>query len=246
MARERPLRDLRTISRTLSREVAKLTFAEPVTHVYNPLEYARAPHEAYLEAHGKGTKEVLLFGMNPGPFGMAQTGVPFGDVAMVREFLGITGKVSRPPNEHPKRLVSGFECTRSEVSGTRVWGWARDRFGTAGRFFERFYITNYCPLVFMEESGKNFTPDKLPARERELLFAACDAALRDVVATVQPRFVVGVGTFARDRAKAALTDFDGVIGTILHPSPASPKANKGWAEIVDKELAALGITLPSK
>lgn len=246
MAKGSAPRDLKTISRNLSREVSKLEFAAPISHVYNPLEYARVPHEAYLEAHGGGPREVLLFGMNPGPFGMAQTGVPFGDVAMVRNFLGITGAVKRPPNEHPKRLVTGFDCPRSEVSGTRVWGWAKDRFGTASRFFERFYITNYCPLVFMEESGKNFTPDKLPAREREPLFAACDEALRHIVEIVQPRFVVGIGTFARDRAKAALAGYDGVIGTILHPSPASPKANKGWAEIVDRELAALGVKLPPK
>jgi single-strand selective monofunctional uracil DNA glycosylase len=244
MARARAPRDLKAISRNLSREVSKLEFSAPVSHVYNPLEYARAPHEAYLEAHGQGKKHVLLFGMNPGPFGMAQTGVPFGDVGMVRDFLKVQGKVLRPPNEHPKRLVTGFDCARSEVSGSRVWGWARDRFGTAERFFERFYVTNYCPLVFMEESGKNFTPDKLPAREREPLFAACDDALRSIVTTVEPRFVIGIGTFARDRAKAALSDFDGVIGTILHPSPASPKANKGWAGIVDRELAALGIDVP--
>jgi single-strand selective monofunctional uracil DNA glycosylase len=244
MARDRPIRDLKTISRNLSREVSKLEFAAPVAYVYNPLEYARAPHEAYLAAHGQGQKQVLLFGMNPGPFGMAQTGVPFGDVGMVRDFLGITGAVKRPPSEHPKRLITGFDCPRSEVSGSRVWGWARDRFGTANRFFERFYVTNYCPLVFMEDSGRNFTPDKLPAREREPLFAACDEAIRSIVATVTPRFVIGIGTFARDRARAALPDFDGVIGTILHPSPASPKANKGWADIVDRELAALGITVP--
>ena len=53
------------ISRALSREVNKLKFAEPVTHVYNPLAYARAPHEAFLERWGGGKKEVVLVGMNP-------------------------------------------------------------------------------------------------------------------------------------------------------------------------------------
>jgi single-strand selective monofunctional uracil DNA glycosylase len=232
------------ISRDLSRAVTRLSFDEPITHVYDPLSYARAPHEAYLAKYGVGKKKVLLVGMNPGPFGMAQTGVPFGDVAMVRDFLGIEAATKRPDPEHPKRPVLGFECTRSEVSGTRLWGFARDRFGTAKRFFEDFFVANYCPLVFMEASGKNFTPDKLPARERDALFAVCDRALARIVDELRPSVVVGVGVFARDRALAALSGFSGTIGTVLHPSPASPKANRGWAAIAAKELTELGVKLP--
>jgi len=229
------------VSRDLSRAVGKLAFSEPVAHVYNPLDYARAPHEAYLSAWGQGKKLVLLVGMNPGPFGMAQTGVPFGDVAMVRDWMRVQGAVKRPPKEHPKRPVLGFECARSEVSGSRLWGWARERFETPERFFERFFVTNYCPLAFLEASGRNVTPDKLAARERAALFAPCDEALRCIVREVKPDFVVGVGVFAAERAALALPGFGGVIGTVLHPSPASPKANRGWAKEMDRELAALGV-----
>ena len=229
------------ISRALSERVAALRFAEPVACVYNPLEYARAPHEQYLSRYGSGTKEVLLLGMNPGPFGMAQTGVPFGDVAMVRDWLGIDAPVAKPVREHPKRPVLGFACRRSEVSGTRLWGWARDRFGTPERFFARFFVANYCPLVFMETSAANRTPDKLPAAEAAALFAACDDALRDVVRLLRPRLVVGVGAFAERRARAALGGSDLAIGTILHPSPASPLANRGWAVTVERQLRDLGV-----
>ena len=164
-------------SRQLSDQVDALRFPS-VPYVYNPLVYARAPHEAYLERWGaKAPREVLMLGMNPGPFGMAQTGVPFGDVAMVRAFLGITGAVDRPPREHPRRPIAGFGCPRSEVSGTRFWGWARDRFGTPERFFEDVFVANWCPLVFMEESGRNRPPDKLPADERTELFRVCNDAL---------------------------------------------------------------------
>jgi single-strand selective monofunctional uracil DNA glycosylase len=235
---------LAEISRALSRAVGRLRFGEPVRHVYDPLDYAREPHETYLGRYGATPKRVLLVGMNPGPFGMAQTGIPFGDVAMVRDFMKIEGPVKRPPNEHPKRPILGFACPRSEVSGTRLWGFARNRFGSAERFFEDFFVTNYCPLVFMENSGRNFTPDKLPAHERGPLFDACDTALRRIVDTLEPQFVIGVGAFARNRAKAALTNYGGVIGTVLHPSPASPKANRGWAEIAERELALLGVNLP--
>jgi single-strand selective monofunctional uracil DNA glycosylase len=237
-----------SISRELSKRVGKLEFEAPVTHVYNPLEYARAPHELYLEQWGKGPKRALLLGMNPGPFGMAQTGVPFGDLGMVRDFLGVTGKVGRPTLEHPKRPVEGFGCPRGEVSGKRLWGFAQQRFGSAAKFFEHFFVVNYCPLAFMEESGANRTPDKLPKAEQQALFAACDAALAAITRELTPQFVIGVGAFATTRAKLALPDFKGTIATISHPSPASPKANRGWAELVEKELVehGLGALLPKK
>lgn len=223
----------------------RLEFSAPVTHVYNPLEYARVPHEAYLERYGSGPKEVLLVGMNPGPFGMAQTGVPFGDIALVRDFLGITGAVTRPASEHPARPVLGFELGRGEVSGQRLWGWARDTFTTSDRFFSRFFVANYCPLAFLEESGKNRTPDKLPKAEQAALFAACDRALLELVEELRPELVVGVGAFAEKRARVALEKHGTKVATILHPSPASPKANQGWGRLASAELAKLGVKLPS-
>lgn len=234
---------LPAIARELSAAVAGLTFGPPVTHVYDPLRYAREPHERYLRRFGAGAKEVVLVGMNPGPWGMVQTGVPFGEVALVRGWLGIEGTVGSPADEHPKRPVEGFDCSRSEVSGRRLWGWARERFGTAERFFERFFVANYCPLAFLEQSGRNRTPDKLPAAEREPLFAACDSALRGTVERLGPRWVVGIGGFAEGRARAALDGLEVSIGRVLHPSPASPAANRGWGEQAERQLGELGIAL---
>ncbi len=229
------------ISRALAGDVASLGFAAPVTHVYNPLEYARKPHERYLKRYSRAGCEALMLGMNPGPWGMVQTGVPFGEVAVVRDWLGIDDAVAKPAHEHPKRPVEGFGCPRSEVSGRRLWGWARDTFKTPDRFFERFFIANYCPLAFMEDTSRNRTPDKLPARERNVLFAACDLALRRTVERLRPRMVIGVGRFAESRARAALDGCDIPIHTILHPSPASPLANKGWAGTASAQLRALGL-----
>ncbi|MGB3050647.1 MAG: uracil-DNA glycosylase family protein [Polyangiales bacterium] len=230
-------------SRALSRVVSELEFGEPVTHVYNPLQYARRPHELYLSRFGSGSKEVVLVGMNPGPFGMGQTGVPFGDVGFVRDWMGIEAPVDRPPLEHPTRPVLGFDCERSEVSGSRLWGWAKKRFGTPEHFFSRFFVLNYCPLLFIESTGRNRTPDKLAADERGALLPACDRALRDAVEILSPTLVVGVGTWATKRARAALGEGGPAIGTVLHPSPASPKANRGWAAQAEGDLRGLGIDL---
>jgi single-strand selective monofunctional uracil DNA glycosylase len=239
------VKSLAAISRDLSAKVSRLRFGEPIAYVYNPLEHARAPHEAYLDRYGtKSPRDALFLGMNPGPFGMAQTGVPFGDVAMVRDFLGITGAVSRPSSICPQRPIDGFACTRSEVSGTRFWGLARDHWGTADRFFERFFVANWCPLVFMESGGRNVTPDKLRAAEREPLYAACDEALVRIADALRPSLVIGVGGFAQKRAEAALGESGPRIGCILHPSPASPAANRNWAETALGQLRDLGVPPP--
>ncbi len=229
------------IADRLVRDLRSLRFGPPVTHVYNPLDYARAAHADYVERYGRGRREVLLLGMNPGPWGMAQTGVPFGHVPLVRDWLGIDEPVGKPDPEHPKRPVLGFACPRSEVSGARLWGWARDAFGVPERFFARFFIANYCPLCFMESTGRNRTPDKLPAAEREPLFRFCDRALLHTFEHFRPRLVIGIRGFAEARSRAALAGTDVTIGRILHPSPASPAANRGWAEAATAQLAAFGI-----
>ena len=230
------------IALRLRRAVESLVFGPPVTHVYDPLVYAWAPHRAYLERYATGPRKVLLLGMNPGPWGMAQTGVPFGDVGLVRDWLGIEGRVRRPDAEHPKVPVRGFGSPRGEVSGQRLWGWARDRFATPERFFARFAVLNYCPLSFMETSGRNRTPDRLPGAERAALQAACDVALEAMIEHLAPRFLLGVGRFAEARLRAVAGEGRGVtIGCVPHPSPASPAANRGWAPQMDAALHALGL-----
>jgi single-strand selective monofunctional uracil DNA glycosylase len=195
--------------------------------------------------------------MNPGPFGMAQTGVPFGEVAAVRDFLGISARVARigaPDHMHPKRPVEGLACTRSEVSGARVWAWAAARFGTPDAFFRHAFVWNWCPLAFMAASGANLTPDKLPRTGRGVaamksLEAACDEALGAAILALQPVHVVGFGAFARDRAEGVLAQLRAAdparalpaVHQVLHPSPASPAANRGWAPQVDAQLAKAGI-----
>jgi single-strand selective monofunctional uracil DNA glycosylase len=174
---------------------------------------------------------------------MAQTGIPFGDVVIVRDWMKIHAEVDRPPVEHPKRKVEGFNCPRREVSGRRLWGWARDRFRTPSRFFERLFVLNYCPLCFMEQNGRNRTPDRLSRDELEPLLELCDAALQRVVDTLQPRYVLGVGRFAERRARRVLQDSDVPVGFLSHPSPANPAANRNWAETADAALSAAGITL---
>ncbi len=232
-------------ARELSHEVGQLSFSAPVAYTYNPLDYAWAGHEAYVRRFGGGKKEVLFLGMNPGPFGMAQTGVPFGEIAAVTLWMGIQAAVGSPAATHPKRPVQGFSCPRSEVSGRRLWGLFEDMYGTAEHFFEQAYVANYCPLIWMSETGANITPDKLPREQVAAVDAACQRHLVRLLEITQPRLLVGVGGYALrqlELAAAALPpqQREGMqLGTILHPSPASPVANKFWPQRPREQLLAL-------
>lgn len=233
---------LAQVARELSGELGRLRFGPPVSHVYDPLTYAWEPFAEYLRRYGEGAGRVVLVGMNPGPYGMAQTGVPFGDVGSVRDWLRIVAPVGRPAVENPRRPVLGFGIGRSEISGKRLWGWAKERFTTPEAFFRRFFVVNWCPLLFLDEGARNLTPDKLAPDERRALYPLCDAALRRKVEVLRPSYVVGIGVFAEARAKIALEGLSVPIGRVLHPSPASPAAHQ-WAATAERELAALGIAI---
>ena len=237
------LKHVEKIIDTLVSKLTPLSFGPPVQCVYNPLVYARSAHLTYWRQYGRSPKEVLFLGMNPGPWGMVQTGVPFGDVVMVSEWLKISEPVNVPDKVHPKRLVQGFDCPRIEVSGRRFWGWASQRFKTPQRFFERFWVANYCPLAFMEAGGRNRTPDKIPRQEIEPVLKACDQALVQTIRLLGPHIVVGVGRFAAQQARRALADIPIPVGQITHPSPANPRANAGWSELIEQELLAMGIRI---
>jgi single-strand selective monofunctional uracil DNA glycosylase len=223
----------------LADALSRLRFSAPVTHVYNPLIYAQDVHETYLQRFAGTVKRVVFLGMNPGPFGMAQTGVPFGEIHAVSNWLGLSGTIGRPDHEHPKRPVTGFQCLRSEVSGKRLWGLFASRFVTPQKFFTEHFVLNYCPLAFMEESGKNRTPDKLQPREKTAVWAACDNYLRLAVGVLRPEWIIGVGDFAAERASQATQGIR--VGKVLHPSPANPVANRDWAGTAMRQLCELGV-----
>ena len=234
-------KQIASITDSLTAHLGTLTFSDPVTHIYNPLVYARLGYDQYVGRFGNGAKSVIWVGMNPGPFGMVQTGVPFGDVEMVRDWMRIEASVLPPADCHPKRPVLGFACPRGEVSGRRLWGWVRQRFVNPDAFFNHFFVINYCPLMFMEVSGRNRTPDKLPAAEKKGLFEICDRALRQSIGVYRPQWVIGIGNFAEKRIREALGGLNVKIGRITHPSPANPKANRGWGRRIESELAAMGL-----
>lgn len=228
----------------LCNDLRKIRFSKPVFCIYNPFEYAWNSYQTYLQRFATGKKRVFYLGMNPGPWGMAQTGIPFGEVAAVRDWIGIKADIKKPNPEHPKRPVTGLACNRSEVSGRRLWGLFAAKSGTPKDFFRDQFVANYCPLVFMDEGARNLTPDKLPATEFAPLREACDKHLAKTLQILEPDHLVGVGQFAEVCLRRVAADVglsDPKVVRILHPSPASPAANRDWAGCVEKVLVESGI-----
>uniref|UniRef100_UPI00358F53FA single-strand selective monofunctional uracil DNA glycosylase isoform X1 n=2 Tax=Myxine glutinosa TaxID=7769 RepID=UPI00358F53FA len=219
----------------LNAALCQLCFSQPVCYVYNPTEYAANTHRLFVTTYCRGPKSILFLGMNPGPFGMAQNGVPFGEVSHVREWLRIEGTVGRPKHEHPKRPILGLACAKREISGARFWAFFRGLCGDPAVFFRHCYVHNYCPLAFLAASGKNITPPQLPANQRAGLTAACDQALVQAVRLLGTRLLIGVGRYAEQRARAVLEAVglnSGVrVAFLQHPSPVNPTANRGWENI---------------
>lgn len=81
---------------------------------------------------------VLLFGINPGRFGAAVTGVPFTDPIRLEEVCAIE-------NPFPKK---------PELSSVFIYAMIRS-FGGVEAFYQHFCITSLCPLGFVKD-GKNY------------------------------------------------------------------------------------------
>ncbi|MBM3266846.1 MAG: single-stranded DNA-binding protein [Candidatus Sericytochromatia bacterium] len=215
-----------------------------LAYAYNPLAYAWEVHEAYIRKFGAlgGPGRTLLVGLNPGPWGMGQTGVPFGDPRIVRDWMGLSGTVQAPRDLHPARPVLGLASTRREESGTTLYGWGRERFGTAERFFGKFYIVGHCPLLLFDAEGRNVTPADFrkgtPLFDR--LMSHCDGHLAAVVEAVAPARIVGLGRFATDRAErvARRLGYAGEIACLTHPSPQTRGrwGPGGWGALADTAL----------
>lgn len=223
------------IARQLGRQLGEREWQTP-SHVYNPLQYAWDGQREYLARYGTKPGRVLLLGMNPGPWGMAQTGVPFGSVPAVRDWFGLTPRLGKHlPEQHPKYPILGMACHRDEGSGDRVWGWARDRVGTPEDFFARFFVWNYCPLLFIGRN-RNLIPSQLKAAERTALAEHCDDALIRILEALQPVAAVGIGRYAEEQLRR-ITGERVPVTYLPHPSPANPTANRRWPEMAEEALA---------
>lgn len=232
----------------VSKGCDQLSLGDPVAFTYNPLAYAWDGYKQYVNRFGSGTKRVLFVGMNPGPWGMGQTGIPFGDPVAVSELMGIEEmRVHAPEDEREGRPVHGLMSPRREVSGTRLWEGLDEVFGGLTAAFEMLFVVNHCPLLLFDDEGKNLTPPRLRKEDHDALCEVCDLHLARLIEHFEPGHVVGIGRFAEERANevVARDGLDAQVSYLLHPSPANPHANKdggdAWRRGLEDTLETCGI-----
>ncbi len=231
---------LKSLTEEFTREIEKVRdLIKDDIYIYNPLLYASKMAYAYIEEYAVSPTKYLFLGMNPGPFGMAQTGIPFGEVNAVKSYLKLNEPIESPKKEHPNRKVEGLDIKRSEVSGLRFWTLMQTHFKEAKEMRGEIYVANYCPLLFLSpvKTARNITPDKLSKETREVLYKVCDQYLFDTIDLLNCEKLIGIGKFAEKKLKNDKIPYY----SILHPSPASPLANRGWQEQAEKQLKEIGV-----
>lgn len=233
-------------ARWLSGELSQFVIdpLPPASYAANPTVYA---YENYAQAMARladGPRGVLLVGMNPGPHGMAQTGVPFGDVVNARAILG---RQSQGSGWSGCRLAlgdkvlldaKGLDYHRGEVSGDRLWSALQQICGSLESAYQQVCVINYCPLLFLDNGGLNVTPDDFPKSDRVRLpkfTAACDEHLRRVVKALTPKIVIAVGGYSDKRCRVALGHTVPIV-KITHPSPRTAATAGAWIGMVAKPI----------
>lgn len=233
-------------TKTLNERFQELTFNEKVETYYNPLTYALPVHEAYLNKFGNEPKQAFFLGMNPGPWGMAQTGIPFTDPYIARDWMDLPQKsVGTPKNEREDRPVKGWESERKEASGQRLHGYFRRLYGSLESFFEIGIVQNYCPLVMYANDGTNLTPEDLLKDDREKIFKACGPYIEQLLHFYEPEVLVGIGRFGQRRLANVADLSQEEVFYLPHPSPASPIATRNggdyWRNLVKETLEEAGL-----
>lgn len=258
------------------------TFRHPagVSHVYNPLSYMATAHEAWLSRYVQygecdevavTPSPYLILGMNPGPWGMVQTGVPFGDVPNAGKLIGVRDgstpftaqipcgvslpAIFKPQLDgiqlHPKRPVQGFACTRVEASGDRLWGGLATVWGLLDAVLDDCFAMNYCPLAYFSgEAGENVTPEAFikagPYRDEayaQELDDVCGAYLRTVMRAMDTKVVLAIGRYAERKAKiaASMVANKPAVVYLTHPSPLATRNAEQWAEMARTTMQAAGV-----
>ncbi|XP_059470377.1 single-strand selective monofunctional uracil DNA glycosylase [Neocloeon triangulifer] len=233
----------------LSGQLKLLKFSDPVFMVYDPVEYAGGIYFQYLQRFCRSPKHLLILGMNPGPWGMGQTGIPFGDVDTVKNYLGLAEfgfLIRQPTQQHPSKIVTGLDCHRKEPSGTKLWGLVKKltNYCPAEIALANIIVHNFCPLIFLKESGCNLTPEELKAsNKKEELFNLCSTALYHSLRVLQCSQILCIGKFAEKRADLMVKKFslNALVYSIPHPSPRNVSGRVNWEENAMASLSASGL-----
>ena len=223
--------------KSLNIELDELKFFPPCFYVYNPLSYCFESFKIYFEYLNTEEEINLFFGINPGPFGMAQTGIPFGDKETVKNYLKIEPKIDidKIPKQHPKKQILGLEVKRVEKSGRIFWGVIKEFYPEKYDFFKSNFVLNFCPLCFLDEQGRNITPKVLRKEDQIALYKILEIFMLKLFKLIKIKKLIAIGDETFSYLNALNTKLK--IQTIIHPAAyKSPEFIKNEYKIFLKEL----------
>jgi single-strand selective monofunctional uracil DNA glycosylase len=220
--------------------------------VLDPSRYGERWHAPFRRLYPPRARPLLVFGLNPGPYGMAQTGIPFTDLKRLAQGLPrLAAELARSgerlslPGLAPSSLQP-FLTRTFESSSVRVHRFLRLAHGSAERAFREVVFVNPCPLLFIDRAlGENRTPADLPRALR----AGVDEARVEVVSVAVARLRArGAIVLGRDAAAALSVPLRARLGERAvveweHPARAVPDI---WARGLLAALRRRGLLASSR
>ncbi|XP_037927861.1 single-strand selective monofunctional uracil DNA glycosylase-like [Teleopsis dalmanni] len=207
---------------------------EDITHIYNPVEYAADLHCEYLRKYLDRPKRVVFLAVHPEQNGMAQTGVPFGNVSTVRDMMKLCGEVKQPNRLHPKHPVLGLNCHINEPSGVRFWGLMDKIAGSLDTFSEQCFVHTFCPLLFFNEYGRTIEPCVLPFEIKYPMRDLLVEALCKEMKLVQPEIIVVTGNYVYNGLQRSEL-YAKTLLVMTNPHPWVPN-NHNWVRRSERWL----------
>ena len=224
---ERIAGELLAAASRLRHELRGLRFGPPVSHVYDPLDYARRGYESYVRAFANAPKRVLFVGMNPGPVrdGADRRAVrrrPDGARLAAASRRRSAGR--RPSTRSDRCRASRVRAARSAAPASG----APSRSASASRSASS--PTTSSRTTARSRSSRRAAaiarPTSCPSASARRCFAPATRTCAGWCAALEPEWVIGIGAFAEARAREALPGAR--VGRITHPSPANPRAQENW------------------
>ncbi|XP_073819638.1 uncharacterized protein isoform X2 [Musca autumnalis] len=214
-------------------------------HTYNPVVHAAEIHCNYLQKYLDSPKRILFVGMNPGRYGALQTGIPFGNITTVKIGMGLKGRITPTPGQRGKIRIRGLEAPEVEhdSSSTRFWRLISELFDGAENYldllFEKCFVHNFCPLVFIDSDGLNVSLPYIEPNPR--LFAECRKTLGKQITLLKPDLIICIGKFVRSMLSKTRQAKGREILMIEHPSYKNYISADKWIEDAKEVFQSNGL-----
>jgi len=170
--------------------------------VWNPALYALDIYQEYLTKFPPEPGAILALGLNPGPYGMAQTGIPFTDCRTASGALGMEMTI---PGKAPDDLISRLKKANGKWRGTYersslgMYRFLILAWGDIKTAYRNWFVGNPCPLLFLDPERWNVTPADPRLRRMKEVGELRQRAVIGFSEILNPR---GIVCFGKDVAKA--------------------------------------------